>query len=112
MKLHCMVYILGPFISPSLTLLLAPDWFILGEELPSSSLQLSDLAADVPISFPALVLGLDGRRCVEMIHFQTVAGLRVYQRAQPTSQLSLASSASSQVSSTDGSLAPSILGSR
>lgn len=58
MKLHCMVYILGPFISPSLTLLLVPDWFILGEELPSSSLQLSWSGSWCPHLFSCSCSGL------------------------------------------------------
>lgn len=65
MRLHCTVYILGPFISPSLTLLLVPYWFILSEELPSAISSSPDLAADAhppaPAPFPALVLGLYGK---------------------------------------------------
>lgn len=82
MKLHCMVYILGPFISPSLTLLLVPDWFTLGEELPSSSLQLLLIWQLMsPSLFLLLFWAWMEGHCVEMIHFQTVAGLHVYQRS-------------------------------
>lgn len=51
LKLHCRIYILGPFISPSLSLLLVPDLFIVSSLVGGSPILVSNFLLSWQLMF-------------------------------------------------------------